>query len=146
MSLLTGFNHVAVLTCSLDRFVTFYSRVFELEVVFIESTASFRHAILRIGKDSWLHPVEIPGNPHALATTAMFNRGHLDHLALCAASREAFENIRHRLVESGATDNTVEELGPFQSLWFEDPDGMRGEVTLIINPTLQGIHEPRPLA
>ena len=40
----------------------------------------------------------------------------------------------------------VEDLGAFHSLWFEDPDGMRVELTVLTDPALAGIHEPRPLA
>jgi catechol 2,3-dioxygenase-like lactoylglutathione lyase family enzyme len=146
MSLLSGLNHVAVVTADLDRFIAFYTRIFGLEVVFTEAAPQFRHAILRIGADSWLHPVQVPGNPHATAGTRMLDRGHLDHLALTAASAEAFERIRRALVEAGASNGAVEDLGAFHTMWFEDPDGMRGEITLIVQRELQGIHEPRPLA
>jgi AcrR family transcriptional regulator len=49
-------------------------------------------------------------------------------------------------VDRGASDGSVDDLGAFRSLWFEDPDGMRGELTVIIDPMLAGIHEPRPMA
>jgi len=61
MSLLAGVNHVAVLTDDLDRFVAFYTGVFDIEVVFTESAPAFRHAILRAGPTSWIHPAE--GSP-----------------------------------------------------------------------------------
>jgi catechol 2,3-dioxygenase-like lactoylglutathione lyase family enzyme len=146
MHLLTGVNHVAILTDDLDRFVDFYTGVFELEVVFEETTPAFRHAILRTGEDSWLHPAEISGNPHGVAVPKDFDRGHLDHLALTAASNETFEVLRRRLVEHGACDGAVDDLGAFHSLWFEDPDGMRVELAVIVDTALQGIHEPCPLA
>src|SRR5688572_21823469 len=145
MQLLKGVNHVAVLTADLDRFVEFYTRVFGIEVVFSESTTAFRHAILRTGPDSWLHPAEIAGNSHATALPAMFSRGHIDHLALTAASQDAFANIRERLKACGAPTGSVEDLGAFHAFWFEDPDGMRAELTVIVDATLAGIHEPRPL-
>ena len=50
MTLLAGVNHVAVLTTDLDRFVDFYTGVFDLDVVFTETTPAFRHAILRTGE------------------------------------------------------------------------------------------------
>ncbi|MGH9270224.1 MAG: VOC family protein, partial [Ilumatobacteraceae bacterium] len=75
----------------------------------------------------------------------MFQRGHLDHLALTAASPSAFETIRRRLVDRGAADSTVEDLGAFHSIWFTDPDGMRGELVVVLDDQLHGIHEPRPL-
>lgn len=146
MQLISGINHVAVLTADLARFITFYSDVFGLPVVFEESTPAFRHAILRTGPDSWLHPAEISGNPHNAALPKMFERGHLDHIALTASSLEAFHALRQRLIERGACEGTVEDLGAFHSLWFSDPDGMRGELTVVVNPRLTGIHEPRPLA
>jgi catechol 2,3-dioxygenase-like lactoylglutathione lyase family enzyme len=146
MALVAGVNHVAVLTDDLDRFVAFYTDVFGLDVVFREDTDAFRHAILRTGPHSWLHPAEVPGNPHGAAAPAMFQRGHLDHLALAAATPEAFAELRDRLVDRGACDGAVEDLGAFHSLWFEDPDGMRGELTVIVDAGLRGIHAPRPLA
>jgi hypothetical protein len=32
------------------------------------------------------------------------------------------------------------------ALWFKDPDGMRGEVSLIVDAELRGFHAPVPLA
>jgi catechol 2,3-dioxygenase-like lactoylglutathione lyase family enzyme len=145
MSLLKGVNHVAVLTDDLDRFVEFYVGVFEVEVVFEEDTPSFRHAILRTGHDSWLHPAEVVDSPHGRALPEMFQRGHLDHLALTARSSQAFAEVRQRLVDRGVTDGAVEDLGAFHALWFTDPDGMRVEMTFIVDHELRGIHAPRPL-
>jgi catechol 2,3-dioxygenase-like lactoylglutathione lyase family enzyme len=144
MTMLTGVNHVAVMTADLDRFVDFYTEVFDLDVVFSESTPAFRHAILRAGPDSWIHPAQMTEGAHGEARPTMFDRGHLDHVALGAGSRESFEAVRRRLVERGATDGTVEDLGAFHSLWFRDPDGMDAELTLIVDPSLIGIHAPRP--
>ena len=145
MDLLAGVNHVAVLTADLDRFVEFYTEVFDLEVVFTETTPAFRHAIVRTGPTSWLHPAEVNGNDHGAASPTMFDRGHLDHLALTAASPATFHAIRDRLVARGATDGTIEDLGAFHSVWFDDPDGMRVELVVIVDHALQDIHAPRPL-
>jgi catechol 2,3-dioxygenase-like lactoylglutathione lyase family enzyme len=145
MQLTRGLNHVAVLTDDLDRFVEFYTTVFDLRVAFTETTPAFRHAILRTGADSWLHPAEVFGNEHGTASPAMFQRGHLDHLALTADSAGAFDVLRERLIDRAATDGTIEDLGAFHSLWFTDPDDMRGELTLIVDPRLEDVHEPRPL-
>ena len=146
MTLLAGVNHVAVLTTDLDRFVDFYTEVFDVEVVFTEATPAFRHAIVRTGPSSWLHPAELTGNEHATASPTMFDRGHLDHLALTAATPASFATIRERLVARGASDGAIEDLGAFHSVWFDDPDGMRVELVLIVDERLQGIHAPQPLA
>jgi catechol 2,3-dioxygenase-like lactoylglutathione lyase family enzyme len=145
MDLLAGVNHIAVITSDLDRFVEFYTEVFDLDVVFAETTPAFRHAIIRTGPTSWLHPAELDGNAHGSASATMFQRGHLDHLALTATSPAAFSSIRERLLAREATDGLVEDLGAFHSIWFTDPDGMRVEVVHITNDLLEGIHAPRPI-
>ena len=145
MTLTNGINHVAVITSDLDRFLAFYGEVFEIPVLFQEATPAFRHAILRSGASSWRHPAAPADNAHGAGLPDMFQRGHLDHLALTAASREAFDLVRQRLFERGASDGTVEDLGAFHPLWFRDPDGMRGELCLIVDPELQVFHAPQPL-
>jgi catechol 2,3-dioxygenase-like lactoylglutathione lyase family enzyme len=146
MSLVSGINHVAILTTDLDRFIRFYGSVFGVELLFEETTPAFRHAILRAGASSWLHPAEIAGNAHSAALPEMFTRGHLDHMALTAPTRDAFETIRERLLLENATSGIVEDLGAFHALWFTDPDGMRGEVSLIVDPALREFHAPRAIA
>ena len=142
MRLIRGINHIAVMTEDLDRFVAFYTQVFGIETLFREETPAFRHASLRTGEDSWLHPIQVTGNRHGKGGPSMFERGHLDHIALTADSREAFESLRRRLVERGASDGAVEDLGAFHALWFIDPDGMRGEVALVVDPWLRRFHAP----
>jgi hypothetical protein len=51
-------------------------------------------------------------------------------MALEAASRDAFDVIRERLIERGATDGFVTDFGVAISLFFIDPDGLEGEVAL----------------
>jgi catechol 2,3-dioxygenase-like lactoylglutathione lyase family enzyme len=145
MQLIRGINHIAVLTDDLDRFVEFYESVFDVEAVFSEDTPAFRHAIVRTGPDSWLHPAEIVDGEHGAGLPDMFRRGHLDHLSLTADSQEAFAELRARLVARGASDGAVTDQGAFHTTWFEDPDGMRGELTVIVDPELRGIHAPEPL-
>lgn len=145
MPVLAGLNHVAVLTADLDRFTAFYRRIFDLEVVFEEALPGLRHAILQIGPDSWLHPAQVDANPHANAIPAMFQRGHIDHIAFSAKSKDAFDTMRARLIEAGASDGQIDDLGAFHTVWFVDPDGMRGEIAWVVEPSLRGIHAPRPL-
>ena len=144
MTMLTGVNHVAVLTADLDRFVEFYRDVFDLEVAFSETTPMFRHAILRTGPQSWIHPVELVDNAHTTALPTAFQRGHLDHVALGATDPATFDELRRRLIDRGVTEGRIDDLGAFHSVGFEDPDGMQVELTVIVDPTLAGIHEPRP--
>jgi catechol 2,3-dioxygenase-like lactoylglutathione lyase family enzyme/GNAT superfamily N-acetyltransferase len=143
--LIGALNHVAIVTRDLDRFMDFYCRVLGLEVVFFEDTPALRHAILRSGPLSWLHPVEAPDRAHATAKGDMLERGHLDHISLAAASPAAFDELRRRLVACGASDGGVDDLGAFRALWFCDPDGMRVELALIVDPALRAFHAPTPL-
>lgn len=58
----------------------------------------------------------------------MFDHGHLDHLAINVTNPEAFELLRSRLVEAGATDGELVDFGPVRTVWFRDPDGMGCEI------------------
>jgi hypothetical protein len=60
----------------------------------------------------------------------IFDRGRVDHIALSAASPEAFEKIRERLVSEGASDGTITDFGTVLSVFFRDPDGMEAEVAI----------------
>lgn len=145
MSLVSALNHVAIVTDDLDRFVAFYGRTLGLELLFREDGPAMRHAILRSGEHSWLHPVQVPGNRHGAASQHMLERGHLDHIALSAASPQAFDELRRRLMACGASDGKIDDLGAFHALWFNDPDGMRVELALIVDPALRAFHAPTSL-
>lgn len=62
MNLVSGIHHVAVVTADIDRFIDFYTDVFEMPVIFKETTPAFRHALLRAGSQCVLHAAEIPGD------------------------------------------------------------------------------------
>jgi len=145
MQLTSGINHVAIMTADLDRFVDFYTEVFGARLVFREENPAFAHAILEVGRGGLLHPLHTADNPHATGSAAMFGRGHLDHLALEVPDRAAFDTVRTRLMERGATDGEVTDLGPKLSFWVIDPDGMRIEVDLITDPSYAGFHAPVPV-
>ena len=91
------------------------------------------------------HPVEVAGNPHARASAAMLDRGHLDHFALNVPSWEAFDELRHRVCDRGRSDGVVTDLGPKLSFWFTDPDGTHVEVDGVRDPSLAGFHAPVPV-
>ena len=131
MPLSAGCNHVALVTQDLDRFIEFYRTIFDAEVRFDLDEGELRHALVDLGSGFALHPFELAdGNPHAQATDAMFGRGHLDHLAINVDDPHAFELLRSRLVEAGATDGTVTDFGAVRCVWFEDPDGMGSEISI----------------
>lgn len=132
--LTNGFNHVAVLTADTARFVSFYSEVFGAEVLGAQDMGG--HGTLtfvKVGDESEFNVFEVPGNTEAARQTPMLGRGRLDHLALQAASLEAFEEIRRRLMDRGAADEFVTDFGPVLSMFFRDPDGLEAEV-VVANP------------
>jgi catechol 2,3-dioxygenase-like lactoylglutathione lyase family enzyme len=95
--LLDGINHVAVLTADTDRLIAFYGDVFEATVDGeMRETDGFRLTLLKVGSYSELNVFEIDGNDEASRQVPMFGRGRLDHLALQAASLDAFDTIRDR--------------------------------------------------
>lgn len=131
MPLSAGCNHVALVTQDLDRFIDFYTAVFDAEVLHHLDEGDLRHALVDLGSGFALHPFEfVGGNPHARATDATFGRGHLDHLSIDVEDTETFELLRTRLVEAGATDGTVTDFGALRCVWFEDPDGMGSEISI----------------
>jgi catechol 2,3-dioxygenase-like lactoylglutathione lyase family enzyme len=141
--LLDGFNHVAVLTADTGRFTTFYRDVFQAEVLGqMEMGGAGLLTFVRVGESSELNVFEVYGNTEAQRQTPMFGRGRIDHLALQAASLEAFEEIRRRLISSGASDEFVTDFGPVLSVFFRDPDGLEGEVCVANPDALPGVLHP----
>ena len=132
--LLDGINHIGMLTSDTDRLHAFYREVFDVEVFSDEQIPDGpRLSFITIGPKTHLNVFEVEGNTEAQRQTPMFGRGRLDHVGLEAASQEAFDTIRDRLIERGATDGFVTDFGAAISLFFVDPDGLEGEV-LLYNP------------
>lgn len=151
MALLTGCNHIALITRDINRFVAFYTEVFDGSVIGDMTEEGMRHVMLDLG-GVVLHPFQFPSDhPHATASPEMFDRGHIDHFALNVADADTFEELRRRLVDAGATDGTVTDFGVTRSVWFEDPDGMGCEVAmwgrgtpLSFNDRIQEAYQPQP--
>jgi catechol 2,3-dioxygenase-like lactoylglutathione lyase family enzyme len=72
----------------------------------------------------------------------MFGRGRIDHLGLQAASKEAFDEIRNRLMACGASEGFVTDFGPILSVFFRDPDGLEGEVCVANPDAKPGVKNP----
>jgi catechol 2,3-dioxygenase-like lactoylglutathione lyase family enzyme len=144
--LTNGLNHVATLTNDAARLHAFYEDVFEAEVVRdgpeIEGNDAVRLSVIKIGPSSELNVFHIEGNTEADRQVPMFGRGRLDHFALQAASLEAFETIRERLMASGAADSFVTDFGPVLSIFFRDPDGLEGEVCVANPDAVPGVGHP----
>ena len=141
--LLNGVNHVALLTRDTDRLHAFYRDVFDATVSAdrIEQPG-VRLSFVDIGPTAELNVFQVDDNTEADRQTPMFGRGRIDHIGLQAASSEAFDTIRQRLIDVGATDGFVTDFGPVLSLFFHDPDGLEGEVC-VTNPAAKpGVVNP----
>jgi catechol 2,3-dioxygenase-like lactoylglutathione lyase family enzyme len=126
-ALLAGINHLATLTADLERLEDFYERAFGAGVV-RRWEGDQRHSMIRLGPTTVLHAFERRDSPHLSSGQAMFDRGRLDHMGVNAASREAFDRLRERLVHLGVSDGSVTELPLISSVRFVDPDGMEVEL------------------
>lgn len=130
MGLLNGCDHIAIITTDVERFVRFYGDIFEGTVVADATEGDLRHVLLDVG-GLVLHPFQLgTPNPHAVGSDIMFDRGHLDHVGLHVDTEETFQELRHRLVEAGASDGTITDFGITKNVWFVDPDGMGCEIVL----------------
>jgi catechol 2,3-dioxygenase-like lactoylglutathione lyase family enzyme len=144
--LLNGFNHVAILTKDRARLHAFYEDVFDATVLRdgpeLGGPETVRLSFVAVGPHSELNVFEIDGNTEADHQTPMFGRGRIDHLALQAASIEAFETIRDRLMARAANDGFVTDFGPILSLFFRDPDGLECEVCVENPDARPGVLHP----
>ena len=125
-ALVAGINHVATLTADLDRLEQFYAEVFGAGVV-RRWEVDPPHSMIRLGPSTVLHAFEWPGGV-VEESRPMFSRGRLDHLGINAASQEAFEHLRERLVAAGASNGVVTTFPLASSVQFTDPDGMELEI------------------
>jgi catechol 2,3-dioxygenase-like lactoylglutathione lyase family enzyme len=141
--LLDGFNHVAILTADTERFVAFYRDVFGAEVTGQQSMGDAGQlTFVRIGDDAEINLFEVKDNSECQRQTPMFGRGRIDHLGLQAASLDAFDEIRDRLMSRGASDDFVTDFGPVLSVFFRDPDGLEGEVCVPNPDAVAGVTNP----
>lgn len=141
--LLNGFNHVALLTADTNRLVAFYRDIFDAEVDGQQDeNQDVRLTFIRVGEAAELNVFEVAGNKEAERQTPMFGRGRIDHLGFQAASVEAFDEIRNRLMARGAADDFVTDFGPVLSVFFRDPDGLEGEVCVANPDAVPGVQNP----
>lgn len=137
-----GFNHVAVLTRDTDRLHAFYTEVFDATVGSDQRQERLRLSIVHIGPHSELNVFELYGDHDAPPQVPMFGRGRLDHIGLQAATLDAFDEIRRRLLARGACDEFVTDFGPVLSLFFRDPDGLEAEVCVTNPDATPGVSNP----
>ena len=141
--LLNGVNHVAILTGDSKRLHAFYREVFDATVSKdFAAGEDGRLSFIDIGPAHELNVFEIEGNTEAQRQKPMFGRGRIDHIGLQAASLDAFETIRDRLIARGATDGFVTDFGPIYSLFFIDPDGLECEVCVANPNAVPGASNP----
>ena len=142
--LLNGVNHVAIITNDSARLAAFYREVFDAEVDGqMSESDEVQLTFIRIGEAAELNVFQVKGNAEADRQTPMFGRGRIDHMGLQAASLEAFEEIRSRLIARGAADEFVTDFGSILSLFFRDPDGLEGEVCVTNPDAVPGeLHPP----
>lgn len=131
-----GVGHVALNTADLDRFRAFYDEVLGIRasiVLRMDGGPGLRHAFFPVDDRTALHVFEVPGyDPAAQGLSGEIGRrGRVDHFGFLLATRDEFEAARGRLVAAGASDGAVTDFGPLLSVYFEDPDGLPCEITVV---------------
>jgi len=141
-SVVSGINHVGILSQDLDRLTAFYADVLDATIVDIPEPPGTKAALVQLSPTAGLAVMQkLEGDPPA-PRTELLDRGHIDHLAFDASSATALEELRCRLVARGASDGSVHDYGPFLSVGFTDPDGMPTEVVWLRDRSLTGAHPP----
>ena len=129
MQLTRGFNHIAVLTDNLDRFVEFYTDIFDLDVVFSRDHPSVfgtQTRALGVGlvaasgrsDRSTNHGFRQPGNVPT-AVTSTISHSPQTHPPPFAVAERAPQRPRAPPTARSKTSARSTRL------WFTDPDGMR---------------------
>ena len=142
MTLLAGIDHVAVLTSDLEAFCAFYEDVLGAQVESRMEGDGLRMVVLRVAPQSELNVFQVEGNTESTRQVPMFGRGRLDHFAFRAASLEAFDQIRDRLIQRGSTDGFVTDFGHVLSVFFRDPEGLEAEVCVTNPDAVPGVANP----
>jgi catechol 2,3-dioxygenase-like lactoylglutathione lyase family enzyme len=131
MPLATGCQHIALVTANLERFTSFYERIFDATTRWVLDEGQLRHAFVDLGGGFCLHPFEFgDAHPEAEAKPHMFGRGHIDHVSIEVPDKETLILLRDRLMAEGATDGAIADWGMLEQFSFVDPDGMETEVSL----------------
>ncbi len=141
--LLDGVNHVAVITKDAAAFHRFFWEVFDAPVSHeLEMGPGGRLSIVDLGGGRELNVFEVDEADDPSGEGSMFHRGRLDHLGLQAASLDAFDEVRSRLVARGATDGFVTDFGPVLSVFFVGPEGLEAEVCVVNPDARPGVSNP----
>ena len=140
--LVTGLNHVALVTADLDRRAAFSVAVFAAEVIDVPAPPGTRAVVVQLAERAGLAVMELPTSAHVRGSSRMLDRGHLDHFAVDVPDGRSLEAVRRRLVAQGASDGAVSDYGPMLSVYFADPDGMAAEACWVRDPSYAGFHAP----
>jgi hypothetical protein len=129
MPLLDATVHVARETPDVDRLIGFYARVFDADLLFDHEERCRRRVGLRIDRATILQPFEVTCDDAGTDVDG-HARTHDADIVLETGSRDAFLEVRQRLVAAGASDGVIRDIGAVYSLSFVDPDGVELRVNL----------------
>jgi catechol 2,3-dioxygenase-like lactoylglutathione lyase family enzyme len=142
---LCGLNHVGVVTTDLERFLAFYRTTFDAPTVHDTTDNGVRSALIDVG-GSFLQVFAAAGDNTAHPDRPDSRSGRLNHFALSVPTRDAFFEIRRRLMDAGRTEGSVRDFGAAWSLRYHDPDGFESELIWTTDPHARFATPPRILA
>lgn len=133
--LIAGIDHVSTATTDVDRLLAFYKDHFELEPMAgfpLTGGDGRKIALIPLSDGIMLQATEVASLPAPEPIdppgAVFFGVSRFDHCSFRASSEEAFEDLRIRLVNAGASTGTVLSSGDLRFFRFTDPDGWFAEV------------------
>ncbi len=114
--------HVTLTVSDLDRSVSWYERLFDVDVVVDGTPGPFRRAVWLVGGRTLVGFHQFPDPVDELAFDE--RRTGLDHLAFACGSRRELEAWEGRLDDLGIAHGGIVDAAYGSGLSFRDPDNI----------------------
>jgi len=122
--ILTGLNHLAFITCSMEKTIRFYRDLLEMDLIFGIGHPGFRHYFFRCGEGA------VAFFEYSGAQPMKYDKFHgsptsepigFDHVSFTVASREELFGLRDKLVAANVEVSEAIDHGTIWSIYFFDP-------------------------
>jgi catechol 2,3-dioxygenase-like lactoylglutathione lyase family enzyme len=123
-------HHVTLLTEDMDRLLAFYVRVFDAEVTLDMTEDGLRHAFLRVGPKTVLHPFQMLDGPGPPPPSPMFRRGRMDPSRCWHPTRQRSGSCVSGSRRRARPTATFGDMNSHRIMGYFDPDGAAHEVML----------------
>ena len=143
MGLISGINHLAMVTGDMDKTVQFYRDVLGMPLVATtgnrEGSYPYRHYFFEVGPGSTVAFFEWPGHVeefHKPAGLPARGRWQFDHLSFTVSDEQSLLDLKARLEAHGVEVTHVVDHTFIRSIYFTDPNGIALEASWwVLDPT-----------